>query len=67
MSYCLLMLFVLAMQACPNSGTGPGHVSYNDENTKWHDRASQYIISAFGGNSLGQKLIRNPTADLKDL
>lgn len=53
--------------ACPNSGTGPGHVSYNDEGTKWHDRASQYIIAAFGGKGLGQKLVRNPTAEWKDL
>jgi len=47
--------------ACPNAGSGPGHVSYNNEGTKWHDRTSQYIIEAFKGKSLGKKLVRSPT------
>jgi hypothetical protein len=24
--------------ACPKSGSGPGHVSYNNKGTIWHDR-----------------------------
>ena len=49
-------------QACTNSGSGPGHVSYNDEGTIWHDRAAKYIVAAFNGQSIGQKLARSPTA-----
>jgi len=55
--------------ACFGSGsptnTGPycvvGHVSYNLEGTKWHDRASQYIVSAFKGTPEGFKTARTPT------
>lgn len=49
-------------QACTNSGSGPGHVSYNDEGTIWHDRAAKYIVAAFKGQPMGQKLMRSPTA-----
>ncbi|KAF2420193.1 alpha/beta-hydrolase [Tothia fuscella] len=50
--------------ACPNSGSGPGHVSYNNEGTKWHDRSSEYVVAAFTDKPVGQKLARNPTASL---
>ncbi|KAF2431511.1 alpha/beta-hydrolase [Tothia fuscella] len=47
--------------ACPNSGTGPGHVSYNNEGTIWHDRSTKYIIEGFNGKGLGKKTLRSPT------
>jgi len=50
--------------ACPNAGTGPGHVSYNDQGTIWHDRASKYVVAAFAGKSLGAKLMKSPTDPL---
>jgi len=50
--------------ACPEAGSGPGHVSYNDQETIWHDRSSKYVVVAFSGKSLGTKLIRSPTDPL---
>jgi len=50
--------------ACPEAGSGPGHVSYNDQGTVWHDRSSKYIVAAFSGKSLGTKLLRSPTDPL---
>ncbi|KAF2435004.1 alpha/beta-hydrolase [Tothia fuscella] len=53
--------------ACSDSGTGAGHVSYNNEGTVWHDRTSQYIVAAFNGKPVeqkGPKLVRNPTGGL---
>jgi len=51
--------------ACPKSiPGGPGHVSYNDKETVWHDRSSKYVVAAFSGKSLGAKLIRSPTDPL---
>lgn len=50
--------------ACPKAGSGPGHVSYNNEGTIWHDRSSQYIVSAYKGQPLGQKLMRSATDKL---
>jgi len=58
--------------ACTGSGspsqTGTycivGHVSYNTEGTKWHDRASQYIVSAYKGTPKGFKTARTPTGAL---
>jgi len=51
--------------ACPEDGKNPGtplgHVSYNDEGTKWHDRSAEFIKSAFNGKPLGPKLVK--TAD----
>jgi len=47
--------------ACTNSGSGPGHVSYNDVGTIWHDRAAKYVAAAFTGKPIGQKLARSPT------
>jgi pimeloyl-ACP methyl ester carboxylesterase len=53
-------------QACPNGGTGPGYVSYNDRGTIWHDRSTKYIIDAFHGKKWGLKTMRSPT-DMKAL
>jgi cutinase len=50
--------------ACPNGGTGAGHVSYNNKGTIWHDRTSKYIVEAFIGKSLGYKIMRSETAQL---
>jgi len=50
--------------ACPDAGSGAGHVSYNDQGTIWHDRSSKYVVAAFTGKSLGKKLIRSPTDSL---
>jgi len=50
--------------ACPSSGSGAGHVSYNNKGTVWHDRSSQYIVQAYKGKPLGQKLMRSPTDPL---
>jgi len=50
--------------ACTNSGSGPGHVSYNNQGTTWHDRSSQYIVAAYKGQGLGHKLMRSPTSPL---
>jgi len=44
--------------ACPNSGSGPGHVSYNNEGTGWHDRTAKYVIAAYNGKPMGFKLER---------
>jgi hypothetical protein len=46
------------VQACPKAGKGPGHVSYNDKGTIWHDRAAQYIESAYNGKSQGHLTMR---------
>ncbi|KAF2670227.1 alpha/beta-hydrolase [Microthyrium microscopicum] len=43
---------------------GPGHVSYNDEGTKWHDRTAQYISAAYNNKGMGFRLMRDPTAPL---
>lgn len=48
--------------ACGDRSSGPGHVSYNDVGTIWHDRAAKYIASAFEGKPMGQKLAKSPTA-----
>jgi len=50
--------------ACPKSGSGPGHVSYNNQGTVWHDRSSQYIMKAYQGKPVGAKLMRSPTDSL---
>jgi len=50
--------------ACSSSGSGPGHVSYNDEGTKWHDRSSSYIVAAYQGKGQGAKTMRSPTLPL---
>jgi hypothetical protein len=50
--------------ACPNSGSGPGHVSYNNIGTIWHDRTSKFVAAAYNGKndkSASAKLIRSPT------
>jgi hypothetical protein len=47
--------------ACPKSGKGRGHVSYNDKGTIWHDRAAKYVAAAYNGKSQGLKLMRSPT------
>jgi len=47
--------------ACPRSGKGRGHVSYNDKGTIWHDRAAKYVAAAYNGKSQGLKLMRSPT------
>jgi hypothetical protein len=56
------------IQACPEGGKNPmtplGHVSYNDEGSKWHDRTAQFIVSAFTGKSLGPKLMKDPASPL---
>jgi len=44
--------------ACTNSGSGPGHVSYNNKGTGWHDRTSKYVVAAFNGKPQGFKLMR---------
>jgi len=44
--------------ACPNAGKGPGHVSYNNKGTIWHDRSAQYIMSAYNGKSQGHLTMR---------
>jgi len=54
--------------ACIGSGSATntgkyctvGHISYNLEGTKWHDRASQYIVSAYKGSPQGFKTERTP-------
>jgi len=50
--------------ACPEAGKGPGHVSYNNQGTVWHDRSAQYTVQAFNGKSLGKKIIRSETDPL---
>jgi cutinase len=45
--------------ACPSAGTGPGHVSYNNKGTGWHDRTAKYIVAAYNGKSQGFKLMRS--------
>jgi len=58
--------------ACTGSGSpannGPyctvGHVSYNTEGTVWHDRSSQYIVTAYKGTAPGHKTARTPTGSL---
>jgi len=50
--------------ACPDAGSGPGHVSYNDQGTIWHDRSSKYVVAAFTGKPFGTRLIRSPTDPL---
>jgi len=54
--------------ACPEGGKNPstplGHVSYNDVDTVWHDRSSQFIVSAFNGKPLGPKLAKEATGPL---
>ena len=51
-------------QACANGGNGPGHVSYNNKGTVWHDRTSKYIVEAFNGKSLGNKIMRSESDPL---
>jgi hypothetical protein len=46
--------------ACSNAGKGAGHVSYNNQGTKWHDKASQFIVSAYNGKPQGLKVERDP-------
>jgi len=46
--------------ACPKSGKGPGHVSYNNKDTKWHDRSAAYIATAYTSKAPGFKLERTP-------
>jgi hypothetical protein len=46
--------------ACPKSGKGRGHVSYNDKGTIWHDRAAKYVAAAYNGKTQGLKLMRSP-------
>jgi hypothetical protein len=53
--------------ACPapdNPSTPLGHVSYNDQGSKWHDRSAQFIVSAFEGKALGPKLKKTATEEL---
>jgi len=50
--------------ACPQAGKGPGHVSYNNKGTVWHDRSAQYVVSAFNGKPLGKKTMRSETDPL---
>jgi len=54
--------------ACPEGGnnkaTALGHVSYNDLDSKWHDRSGQFIISAFNGKPLGPKVAKTATEAL---
>jgi len=50
--------------ACPRSGSGPGHVSYNNEGTVWLDRSSKFIVQAFKGQKVTAKTIRTPTGPL---
>jgi len=50
--------------ACPKTGSGPGHVSYNNEGTVWHDRAAQFIATAFSGKGVTAKTMRSPTGPL---
>jgi len=50
--------------ACPKSGSGPGHVSYNNEGTVWLDRASQFVVKAFSGQKVTSKTMRTPTGPL---
>jgi len=46
--------------ACPKAGKGPGHVSYNDKDTVWHDRSAKYIEAAYKGKSQGHLTMRQP-------
>lgn len=48
--------------ACPKSGSGEGHVSYNNQGTKWHDRSATYIEEAYKGKPIGYKLMKSPSA-----
>jgi len=50
--------------ACPHAGKGPGHVSYNDKETIWHDRSAAYIVESFKGKKFGLKTMRSPTDPL---
>jgi len=53
--------------ACPKTGSGPGHTSYNNEGTVWHDRAAQYIVAAFSGKKVSSKTMKVPTGALQIL
>ncbi|KAF2670969.1 alpha/beta-hydrolase [Microthyrium microscopicum] len=49
---------------CLDLRSGPGHTSYNDEGTKWHDRTASYIAAAYNGKPMGWKSMGSPTAAL---
>jgi hypothetical protein len=59
-----VQLLIHFLKACPNPGTGAGHVSYNNKGTIWHDRSSKYIVESFKRKGLGLKTMRSPTDPL---
>jgi hypothetical protein len=63
----MFKILIVSLQACKEVdpiSNQYGHVSYNDKGSVWHDRSSQFIISAFNGKPLGPKLAKSPTGPL---
>ncbi|KAF2669664.1 alpha/beta-hydrolase [Microthyrium microscopicum] len=50
--------------ACGDLQQGPGHTSYNERGTIWHDRSSQYIVQQLHGKALGRKIMKTPNDPL---